>query len=1144
MLLILSVIAAVSQTVTLQVTTAPAVNAGGALSIILPVDSVMLTGVVSKGTGGPVVSTAWTQSSGPNSAVIATPNQLTTRIGGLIAGTYVFRLSAWDSIGNLNSDSSVVTVYTANGNAVNVRLYAGSNPYKNSLWNNWNVGSGVVNNTNSGILKYSNGSPSGISALLSYQDAMADNGATYTKNAAMCPDTVLRYTSYTSSSRTLTIQGLSNSAKYNIELYASRQRTDGQKTVFAIGSQSVTILTDNNSANAAKFSNVSPSGGQIVITINKAVNYSYLNGFKLSAIVNSAPVVTAGANQSIQLPESSVTLTGSAVPAAGNTISSYSWTQISGPATYTIVTPNAAATTVTGLVQGVYVFQLTATDNAGASGSATVQVTVAAPVQVPLVPPVVKASADQTISLPVSSVTLSQTNDSNILSYTWSKVYSPGQPKKSIGVIGSSTSSSTGLPTWDSGYVRRMQKYYTGLGLIDTVYNIAIPGYNVYQGMPAGYIPPANRSLPAPEDNITTILAKPNIGTVIVNFPSNGYDSIPIREVLFCLRTIYNTAVAAGKACFITTSQPRPAFDAAAEDSLLIIKDSVLAEFGSHAINFYDGMVDPGTKTTQAIYAQPDGVHFNSLGHERLFEKVIAANMVGSFGSSPAVIASPTAGSTVVTGLTKGIHKFQVAVVNSALLSGSSITKVTVNASSLPPTVNAGIDQVVPFPGDSTVLQGQDSAGSSGIAATAWTQVSGPSQAVISAAGSLRTPVSGLAQGIYQLVLSVTDSLGTVVKDTVRVTVEGPRRPKVDAGSSQTIAFPATSVVLNGKDTVGSGPILSTHWRELSGPGIATIVTPDSLRSLVTGLVPGVYTFQLSVLDSLGFADSASTRVTLLPPAPPSLINVRIFGGDNPFRNLQWNNWNVGTGARTDMTSTAFKYADGTVSPVTAVLSAQDNISDNGSPYRPTATMCPDTVLRYDSYSSVARTLTISGLNNTHIYNLSLYASRLRTDGQRTKFTIGTTTITILTDGNSSSPASFTNVAPSSGGSIVVTIANVTNYSYLNGFTIKDVTSGQSASVVPQSTNAVSMRFGQDIPDVLAIHVFPNPVRDHLTLVNPGRHVLKVQVFDINGRPVVNARILAYGRDVPMGGLARGYYIVVATDELTGVEFRKKILKL
>ncbi|MBS1603309.1 MAG: hypothetical protein JST42_11620 [Bacteroidetes bacterium] len=47
-----------------------------------------------------------------------------------------------------------------------------------------------------------------------------------------------------------------------------------------------------------------------------------------------------------------------------------------------------------------------------------------------------------------------------------------------------------------------------------------------------------------------------------------------------------------------------------------------------------------------------------------------------------------------------------------------------------------------------------------------------------------------------------------------------------------------------------------------------------------------------------------------------------------------------------------------------------------------------------------------------------------------------------------------------------------------------------------------------------------------------------------NRRPVVNGRVEAYEADVPMGGVARGYYFVVATDERSGVVFRKKLLKL
>ena len=58
------------------------------------------------------------------------------------------------------------------------------------------------------------------------------------------------------------------------------------------------------------------------------------------------------------------------------TIVSYKWTQVSGPSTATIATPNAATTTVSGLISGVYVFRFTITDNFGFVGSDDVKGTV------------------------------------------------------------------------------------------------------------------------------------------------------------------------------------------------------------------------------------------------------------------------------------------------------------------------------------------------------------------------------------------------------------------------------------------------------------------------------------------------------------------------------------------------------------------------------------------------------------------------------------------------------------------------------------------------------------------------------------------------------------------------------------------------
>ena len=93
------------------------------------------------------------------------------------------------------------------------------------------------------------------------------------------------------------------------------------------------------------------------------------------AATNQSPTANAGADQSITLPTNTVSLSGSGTDPDG-TISSYSWTKISGPAAGTITNATSAATTVTGLVQGVYQFQLKVTDNNGATALDTVQITV------------------------------------------------------------------------------------------------------------------------------------------------------------------------------------------------------------------------------------------------------------------------------------------------------------------------------------------------------------------------------------------------------------------------------------------------------------------------------------------------------------------------------------------------------------------------------------------------------------------------------------------------------------------------------------------------------------------------------------------------------------------------------------------------
>lgn len=95
---------------------------------------------------------------------------------------------------------------------------------------------------------------------------------------------------------------------------------------------------------------------------------------------NLPPIVNAGPDVTVTLAKAtdSIRLTGSATDPDG-TVVSYLWSQVSGPNTPIITSSGSPSTYVKGFVTGTYVFQLTATDNKGATGVKTVQLNVTVP---------------------------------------------------------------------------------------------------------------------------------------------------------------------------------------------------------------------------------------------------------------------------------------------------------------------------------------------------------------------------------------------------------------------------------------------------------------------------------------------------------------------------------------------------------------------------------------------------------------------------------------------------------------------------------------------------------------------------------------------------------------------------------------------
>ncbi len=207
-----------------------------------------------------------------------------------------------------------------------------------------------------------------------------------------------------------------------------------------------------------------------------------------------------------------------------------------------------------------------------------------------------------------------------------------GFTQKRIAVIGSSSAKgyfppTSGIPR-DSAWAYKIKKYYKDLGIIDTLFNIAESSTTFFEGMPSSYTPPAGYPLPNPNLNITravNLIPKPDV--IIVNYPSNGYDYIPIPLIMSSLQTIKDSANASNIQCYITTSQPRTGFAPLERQQLKIIRDSIINRFGVWAIDFFTDIVQEPDLIIKPEYNVGDNVHLTPSGHTVLKNKVVAKNI-------------------------------------------------------------------------------------------------------------------------------------------------------------------------------------------------------------------------------------------------------------------------------------------------------------------------------------------------------------------------------------------------------------------------------------------------------------------------------------------------------------------------------------
>ncbi|MEO5684135.1 MAG: T9SS type A sorting domain-containing protein [Chitinophagaceae bacterium] len=203
--------------------------------------------------------------------------------------------------------------------------------------------------------------------------------------------------------------------------------------------------------------------------------------------------------------------------------------------------------------------------------------------------------------------------------------------QKRLTIIGSSTSTCAfGLNSVTECYVYKLDQYYNQQAPLDTAVNngLTLGGTNCYNGMPSSYVSPYSAPYqPITNRNVTFAIDDQHPDVMIVNYPTNGYNVLRVDSILYCLRTIRDSANKRGVPCFVTTTQPRT--DAGFNTSIMKaklaeLKDSILLQFGFFALDFYTGLIKADSSM---LYDSGDNVHMNALGHDVMFQRVLAKNI-------------------------------------------------------------------------------------------------------------------------------------------------------------------------------------------------------------------------------------------------------------------------------------------------------------------------------------------------------------------------------------------------------------------------------------------------------------------------------------------------------------------------------------
>ncbi|HEY9049613.1 MAG TPA: tandem-95 repeat protein [Ohtaekwangia sp.] len=837
----------------------PVVTVGANQTLVLPVNTTTVIGAASDA-DGTIASYAWTKTSGPAATMTnaSTPTLLLTN---LVEGIYVFRLTATDNAGETGYAEVTITVQAA---AVNQppTVNAGADktitlPISTTTINGsasdtdgtvttylWTQVSGPVTatltNAGTAIL-----TASGMTTAGTYVfklTATDDDGAIGSDNVSVVvqPAAVNKApTANAGADKTLTLP--TNS----VNLVGSGSDPDGTIASYAWTKVSGPAATISGAATTTlSLSNLVV--GSYVFRLTVTDNQGASGFDEVTVIVNAAnqlPIVNAGADKTIKLPTNTVTLTGSASDPDG-TITSYAWTKVSGPAG-TLANQTTTVLTVTNMVQGTYVFRLTATDNNSASASDDVTVIVEAA----NIPPTANAGSDVTLTLPTNSAILTGSGtdtDGTITTYLWEKLSGPAV---TLGATNQTTLNLTNLVQGTYSF-RLTVTDNNGAKATDLVAVVVLPatvnqpptvnaGADVIITLPTNSVVltgTASDSDGSISAYLWEIIASPSATLSGTGTPTLTVTNMVEGVYTFRLTVTDNKSATASDEVKVTVTSinQNPVVNAGTDQTLVL------------PTNF---------TTLTATASDPEDGTVNSYSWTQ------------QSGPSVATIGGGAAATANISGLIQGTYVFRVTVTDTDGGSAFDDVKVIVQAASnASPVANAGNDVTIYLPTNTVVLNGSGADSDGTITDYLWEKVSGGT-ANFANQDTKTVTISGLNIGTYVFRLTVTDNGGATGIDEVTVIVNpasSNQSPVADAGPNITLSLPVNSTNLIGSGTDPDGTIATYSWVKVSGPSAFLINATTPVLSL-TDLVEGVYVFRLTVTDDDGATATDNCQVIVLP---------------------------------------------------------------------------------------------------------------------------------------------------------------------------------------------------------------------------------------------------------------------------------------